>query len=54
VTRPSGGVVFDLFHTLVDPEPIRPPGFDAIASVADVCGRSIDELRHLLGVVRPA
>jgi putative hydrolase of the HAD superfamily len=30
--------VFDLFHTLVDPEPLRPAGFDRLGTVASVCG----------------
>ena len=30
--------VFDLFHTLVDPERFRLPGFQRVAAVAEVCG----------------
>lgn len=33
----TSAVVFDLFHTLVDTEHLRPPGFDEIDAVADVC-----------------
>lgn len=31
-------VVFDLFHTLIDPEPWRPAGFDRIGAVSNTCG----------------
>ena len=31
-------VVFDLFHTLIDPEPLYPPGFDKRAVIADIAG----------------
>jgi putative hydrolase of the HAD superfamily len=34
----SAGVVFDLFHTLVNTEHLRPVGFDAVAEVANVIG----------------
>ena len=34
----SAGVVFDLFHTLVDTEHLRPVGFDAVVEVANVVG----------------
>ncbi len=34
----SAGVVFDLFHTLVDTEHLRPVGFDAVAEVANLIG----------------
>ncbi len=30
-------VAFDLFHTLVDPEPLRPTGFDRVGAVAAAC-----------------
>jgi FMN phosphatase YigB (HAD superfamily) len=36
--------VFDLFHTLIDPEQFRPPGFDRIGTVAAVCGLDRAEL----------
>ncbi len=32
------GIVFDLFHTLIDPEPLRPAGFDPRAAVAGELG----------------
>lgn len=32
------GIVFDLFHTLIDPDPLRPPGFDYRRSIADHLG----------------
>ena len=32
-----GALVFDLFHTLVDPEQFRSPGFHRVEAVADVC-----------------
>jgi len=32
------GIVFDLFHTLIDPDPLRPPGFDYRRSIADHFG----------------
>lgn len=31
-------VVFDLFHTLIDPEPLYPAGFDKRAVIADIAG----------------
>lgn len=30
-------VVFDLFHTLIDPEPHRPDGFDQVSAIAAAC-----------------
>lgn len=33
-TRPPAAIVFDLFHTLVDTEHLRPVGFDAVREVA--------------------
>lgn len=33
-----GAVVFDLFHTLVDPEPHYPAGYDKRGSIASVAG----------------
>ncbi|MFW2336557.1 hypothetical protein [Ilumatobacter sp.] len=41
----AGAVVVDLLHTLVDPEPLRPSDFDAIAEQADV---SVDPIDHLV------
>ncbi len=32
------GIVFDLFHTLIDPDPLRPPGFNYRHSIADHLG----------------
>ncbi len=32
------GIVFDLFHTLIDPDPLRPAGFDYRSSIADHLG----------------
>ena len=40
-----GGVVFDLFHTLVDTEYLRPRGFRAVSAVAEVCGVGLDRFR---------
>lgn len=37
-----GAVVFDLFHTLVDTEHVRPEGFRAVTAVAEVCGLDPD------------
>ena len=37
-----GAFVFDLFHTLVDPEQFRLPGFRRVEVVADVCGLDRD------------
>lgn len=37
VHAPVGAVVFDLFHTLIDTEHLRPNGFDAITTVAELC-----------------
>jgi len=37
-----GALVFDLFHTLVDPEQFRSPGFHRVEAVADVCGLDRD------------
>ena len=34
--------VFDLFHTLVDPERHRPSGFQRVATVAEVCGVDLE------------
>ena len=34
----GGAFVFDLFHTLVDTEHLRPPGFDEVTAVAEMCG----------------
>ena len=34
--------VFDLFHTLVDTEHLRPRGFRAVTAVAEVCGVDLD------------
>ena len=38
----GGAFVFDLFHTLVDPERSRLPGFRRVAAVAEVCGVDLD------------
>ena len=38
----GGAFVFDLFHTLVDPEHFRSPGFRRVAAVAEVCGVDLD------------
>ena len=38
ITPPATAIVFDLFHTLVDTEHLRPPGFDSIEVVAEICG----------------
>lgn len=40
-----GAIVFDLFHTLVDTEHLRPPGFDAITTVAEICSVERGPLR---------
>lgn len=40
----EGGIVFDLFHTLVDAEPLIPEGFDALTSVAETCGLDLESL----------
>ncbi|MCE2512728.1 MAG: HAD family hydrolase [Acidimicrobiia bacterium] len=37
-----GAFVFDLFHTLVDPEHFRLPGFRRVAAVAEACGVDLD------------
>ena len=34
----KGAFIFDLFHTLVDPEHFRGPGFRRVEAVAAVCG----------------
>ena len=38
----GSALVFDLFHTLVDPEHFRLPGFHRVTAVADVCGVARD------------
>ena len=38
----GGAFVFDLFHTLVDTEHLRPRGFRAVTAVAEVCGVDLD------------
>lgn len=43
--EPFVGAVFDLFHTLVDTEYLRPDGFDAIEVVAEICGLDPVSLR---------
>ena len=40
----TDGVVFDLFHTLIDPEPLYPPGFDKRSVIADIVGVDRAEL----------
>ena len=37
-----GAFVFDLFHTLVDTEHLRPSGFRAETAVAEACGLDLD------------
>lgn len=37
ITPPAAAIVFDLFHTLIDTEHLRPPGFDSIEVVAEIC-----------------
>ncbi len=39
-------VVFDLFHTLIDTEHLRPPGFDAIVTIAEMCSVEHGPLRQ--------
>lgn len=52
---PMRAVVFDLFHTLVNPEDFRPRGFDRLAEIATIFGIPADGLRaHWLDVVVPA
>jgi FMN phosphatase YigB (HAD superfamily) len=43
--RQNRAVVFDLFHTLIDTEHLRPDGFDAITTVAEICGVERQPLR---------
>lgn len=42
---PMRAVVFDLFHTLVDTEHVRPPGFDAVNVVATLIGAEPADFR---------
>ena len=41
----SDAVIFDLFHTLIDTEHLRPPGFDAVTSIAALLGLDDRQLR---------
>ncbi len=43
VTSPP--VVFDLFHTLVDTEHLRPTGFDAVEEMAAIIGAELADFR---------
>jgi putative hydrolase of the HAD superfamily len=43
---PTNGVVFDLFHTLVDPERWRPTEFDRLAEAAAALGVEAAEVRE--------
>ncbi|MEW6547743.1 MAG: HAD family hydrolase [Bacillota bacterium] len=45
-------VVFDLFHTLVDPEQFRPPGFVRSHAVADLLGFPRAEFTHYWALTR--
>jgi len=39
-------VVFDLFHTLVDPEDFRPRDFDRLEQVSGVLGVALEPFRR--------
>lgn len=41
----TSAVVFDLFHTLIDTEHLRPPGFDAVEGIAAIIGAEPDDFR---------
>lgn len=43
--KPSA-IVFDLFHTLVDTEHLRPSGFDELDAVAHLCGIDVEPARR--------
>lgn len=47
-----GAFVFDLFHTLADPDHFRPPGFKRLAAVAEVCGLDPDRLAEFWSATR--
>ncbi|MDJ0771406.1 MAG: HAD family hydrolase [Ilumatobacter sp.] len=40
------GVVFDLFHTLVDTEHLRPPGYHVTHPIAELLGLDLEPLRR--------